>query len=1089
MNYFLRGNVRGVHFFPTSIIASVVGSEVYEVSLDWTSIDEIGDLHTECGCVFFQEGNYCKHLWALILALDRRGDSKIIPVQKIYDLEMMGTAAESDTDTEWGPALKQLPLGNGTSPHLTVVKPAKQKDWRSSFMVTASNKLQPVKKSEEEPFYFLTITESAQYEHVNLTVFNRASIHDGQSPQPLKLPETGKLALGDPALEAILHAVTLLSRAQQQSSPFSYRNFERSVSFYTYTVLTESLRPMLKTLLDTGKIFSAPSGGVGSALACASRSLASAKIGTLGLIVTETESGFSLSGQLQVLPDTADALVAQANPETSSNLVSVGDIKQISEPNLFLAGRWLGFIDLTEYEKIWFDDLRSGPILVPTDDTEPFLEAVLNQPLQVSLPEKLNWKRVSLFPKAVINLKTERQDSLGRLRFELKFQYGPRSVSYLDPNKYLASFEELTIYEREKANEDLIYSRVPMELLEPGRSENAGDLFVRPNNLASFVRTVLEAGIPVFVDSRNVQAETNFEFSVSSGLDWFDVNCEVEFNGRWVKVPAILEATAKGEAFVPTGDGTLGLIDPKLMERIQRLGKFSEPVDDGMRFTRSQGLLLNSMLENEEKLKTDATFRKLREKIRSFSGIKSVKPPVTFTGKLRKYQTEGLAWLEFLESFGLGGILADDMGLGKTVQCLAFLESRRIRRKGRGSPNLLLAPKSLLPNWQTEAGRFVPGMKVLIHAGLEREDTASDFRNYDLVVSTYHTMVRDFDLMKRVDWNSVILDEAQNIKNPQSLMSKAVKQLPAKFRLAMTGTPIENSIQDLFSISDFVNPGFLFGSKRVAGNHSTVTDDVQSLLSKAFKPVILRRTKNQVLKDLPEKIEQTVTVELEPKQLKVYNELKRFYQSQLLKTVQERGVKKSQIQILAALTRLRQAALHPGLISDSHRKTKSAKFEALFEILNDVIAEGHRVLIFSQFTSLLALLKIELQSRKIQYSYLDGQTTKRQDVIDSFKASSNPVFLMSLKAGGVGLNLVEANYVFLLDPWWNPATEAQAIDRAHRLGQKRAVNAYRFIAKDTVEEKILQLQKQKKEISDEILTGKSNLIRSLTAQDFELLLS
>ena len=287
--------------------------------------------------------------------------------------------------------------------------------------------------------------------------------------------------------------------------------------------------------------------------------------------------------------------------------------------------------------------------------------------------------------------------------------------------------------------------------------------------------------------------------------------------------------------------------------------------------------------------------------------------------------------------------------------------------------------------------------------------------------------------------------------------------------------------------SDFVNPGFLNGKRRSA--HLKLTDEMRDALSKAFKPVVLRRTKERVLKDLPDKTEQVVSVELEAKQLKTYNELKRYYQSQLLKEIKEKGIKKSQIQILAALTRLRLAALHPGLIDPTHAKTKSAKFEVILEMLEEIISEGNRVLIFSQFTSLLALLKKELKQRKIEFCYLDGKTANRQTVVDGFKESGHPVFLMSLKAGGVGLNLVEANYVFLLDPWWNPAVEAQAIDRVHRIGQKRAVNAYRFIAKNTVEEKILDLQQTKRGLAEEIFGQKTNSVRSLTAGDIENLLA
>jgi SNF2 family DNA or RNA helicase len=574
------------------------------------------------------------------------------------------------------------------------------------------------------------------------------------------------------------------------------------------------------------------------------------------------------------------------------------------------------------------------------------------------------------------------------------------------------------------------------------------------------------------------------QLTVTSGTDWFDVEGKVEFDGRWVKFPAILEAVSRGERFVPLSDGSSGLISEEMIERVERLGNWAQTDGEAFRFSSSQALLLNALLENEQGLKADQKFKNLRKKIRSFSGVAALKPAASFSGKLRKYQREGLGWLKFLESFGFGGILADDMGLGKTVQCLAYLDLRKFERTGKTPlPSVLVAPKSLLDNWKAEALRFTPNLRVLVHAGALRVKDAHSFDGYDLIVMTYQTLLRDIEVLKETVWDCVIADEAQAIKNPEALVSRAVKSLPSKFRLAMTGTPIENSLEDLFSISNFVNPGFLSGKRKSprfdAGSAG------RKILSDAFRPVLLRRTKEKVLKDLPEKTEQTIFVDLESKQMRIYNELKRFYQGQLLKDVRLNGVNKSSIQILAALTRLRQAALHPGLIEVSHAGEKSSKFELALDMLDEIISEGHRVLIFSQFTKLLALFKSELNLRNIEFAYLDGQTRNRKDAIAGFKESNVPVFLISLKAGGVGLNLVEADYVFLLDPWWNPAVEAQAIDRVHRIGQKRAVNAYRFIAKATVEEKIMELQQSKRGLMDDIVSEKSASIRNLSLQDIE----
>ena len=408
-------------------------------------------------------------------------------------------------------------------------------------------------------------------------------------------------------------------------------------------------------------------------------------------------------------------------------------------------------------------------------------------------------------------------------------------------------------------------------------------------------------------------------------------------------------------------------------------------------------------------------------------------------------------------------------------------------------PSLVVVPKSLVFNWKQEAARFAPKLRVLDHTGIGRTKGTDHFDDYDLVITTYGTLRRDAVLFKDVQFDYVVLDESQAIKNANTESAKAARLLRGDHKLALSGTPIENHLGELWSLFEFLNPGMLGAASvfHIGGKGARNPDEeTRTLLAKALRPFILRRTKDQVAKELPRKLEQTLSCELEPRQRKLYNELRDHYRRSLLQRVASSGINKSKIQILEALLRLRQAAIHPGLIDKSKTGDSSAKLDLLLPQLAEVIDEGHKALVFSQFTSMLAILRGRLDSDGVPYEYLDGQTRDRGARVERFQTDPDcKLFLISLKAGGLGLNLTAAEYVFLLDPWWNPAVEAQAIDRTHRIGQTRQVFAYRLIARDTVEEKILELQSHKRSLADAIINADNSLIRDLTREDLELLLS
>jgi SNF2 family DNA or RNA helicase len=429
------------------------------------------------------------------------------------------------------------------------------------------------------------------------------------------------------------------------------------------------------------------------------------------------------------------------------------------------------------------------------------------------------------------------------------------------------------------------------------------------------------------------------------------------------------------------------------------------------------------------------------------------------------------------------------MGLGKTVMVLAWLDRLRAQRELQG-PSLVVVPRSVLFNWIEEAARFSPRLRVLDFSGAGR--SVGHVAAHHVVLTTYGTLRRDVLLLKDVTFDYAVLDEAQAIKNAGTAAAKAARLVRATHRLALSGTPIENHLGELWSLFEFLNPGLL-GSSSAFARHGAAAArrDPQALevLARGVRPFILRRTKAQVAPELPPRTELTIRCELQRSQRELYDELRDHYRATLLTRIAREGLQKSKMHVLEALLRLRQAACHPGLVDPRRAGEPSAKFDALVPQLAEVLDERHKCLVFSQFTSLLALLKTRLDAEGMRYEYLDGRTRDRQAPVARFQEDpESRLFLISLKAGGLGLNLTAAEYVFLLDPWWNPAVEAQAIDRAHRIGQARHVFAYRLLAAGTVEDKIVELQATKRDLADAIVRADEGLLRSLSRDDLEILL-
>jgi len=583
----------------------------------------------------------------------------------------------------------------------------------------------------------------------------------------------------------------------------------------------------------------------------------------------------------------------------------------------------------------------------------------------------------------------------------------------------------------------------------------------------------------------------------SSGVDWFSMSAEWEAEGIDLSEEDLVQLRTTSTRFVKLSSGW---IDRELVhmreDAVEVLADLGlELGEEEQRITLWQlaGAKATS-LDALEGLGADAATiaaaRELRNRIATFEGLAPVAVPKALEADLRPYQQRGLDFLAFMTGLGIGAVLADDMGLGKTVQALAWLLYLR-ELDPDGGPSLVVCPASVVHNWQREAERFAPSLRVLVlGSGQTRHEQRRRMHEYDLVVTNYALLRLDVEAWRDVELRVAILDEAQNIKNPDAAVTQAAHTLRAKYRLALTGTPLENRALDLWSIVGFVNPGYLGIRSRFQSrfDRPDAPPYVRTLLAAKLRPVMLRRTKHQVARDLPERIEERQDCEMTKEQRQIYvTELRRSRDLINRLSGEPGGIAQNKIHILAALTRLRQICCHPAL-AGGPRELGSGKFESLFELLDPILAEGHKVLVFSQFVECLRLLKQELTARGIVHHLLTGQSSKREQIVDAFQSDPNPcVFLVSLKAGGTGLNLTAASYVILFDPWWNPAVEAQAIDRAHRIGQDRTVIAYRMITTGTIEEKIFQLQQRKAALVRDIL-GEDGFARSLSREDLDYLL-
>ena len=686
--------------------------------------------------------------------------------------------------------------------------------------------------------------------------------------------------------------------------------------------------------------------------------------------------------------------------------------------------------------------------------------------------------------------------------FELSFRYGNFNFKFdsfaAHANVSLEKKGDSYLFHKVRRNLKIEKDKI-LFLKELGLNIGQGRCVLPKNDAFEWIQSMHfqlhEAGVLLHQNTENSKryflGYSSIDISFQETRDWFDIYATVRFGTfeiPFIKLRNLILARKK-EFVLPNGE--VAVIPETWLTKYSELFAFAEYDPD------SQQLLLRkhhfALVQEfaEDSLATVVMNRKL-EKLLDFSEIEEQALPAGFVGTLRPYQKAGYDWINFLGTYRFGGCLADDMGLGKTVTTLAMLQYQK--EKGSERPSLLVMPTSLLYNWELEAKKFTPQLRVLVYTGTNRDKNFRYFDDYDLILTSYGIVRIDVDLLKMYRFNYIILDESQAIKNPSSHITKAVMELEAGHRLILTGTPLENTTMDLWTQMTFANPGLL-GSQSYFRSYFQVPIEKQNdeqrmrKLYALIKPFMLRRHKSQVALDLPPKVESVHYCEMAEEQEQRYEETKSYYRNFILEHIEEEGISKSQIVVLQGLTKLRQLANHPRMIDESY-EGESGKLEEIQSKLEELMSENHKVLIFSQFIRHLTIIRRYLDEKGIRYAYLDGSTTDRQAQVELFQQDETiKIFLISLKAGGLGLNLTAADYVFILDPWWNPAIEAQAVDRAHRIGQQKTVFTYKFITKNSVEEKILDLQRSKQKLFNNLITTEESFVKSLTKEDILELLA
>ncbi|HCW06430.1 MAG TPA: helicase SNF2, partial [Cytophagales bacterium] len=742
-----------------------------------------------------------------------------------------------------------------------------------------------------------------------------------------------------------------------------------------------------------------------------------------------------------------------------------------------------------------FDDIEATGFEIAKHEYDPHPLLTISE-----LPTSSTIEAASLFDDHHEN-EPAANDEAGKIVFDLSFRYGKykfKGDAFGNVNVTVEKKDSDYVFHRIKRSieAEKKYASTLMKLGLPLRGyrtavEKAHAFSWLNENRVNLLNLGFEVSQPDNKDKKYFVGKAVIELEVKENIDWFDIHAKIKFGEFEISFKELRKLILKKKVEFKLPNGEIAIIPEAWLIKYGDLFALSETHGANEKpVLKKHHISLLQELEEGKLAKVQMSDR-LRN-LQSFTGVRDYDLPAGFRGTLRPYQKAGYNWLRFLNEFHLGGCLADDMGLGKTVQTLALLQSEK--EKGNAGTSLLIMPTSLIYNWEMEAKKFTPDLKIFTYTGTLRNKDISNFENYDVILTSYGITRLDIDTLLKFYFNYIILDESQVIKNPTSNIAKAVMQLQSRFRLTLTGTPLENTTMDLWSQMNFINPGLLGGQNFFKNEYQIpiekkADEGKTKKLNSIIKPFVLRRLKSQVATDLPEKVENIHYTNMTAEQEQKYEEVKSFYRHKILDQIDKEGINNSRMMILEGLTKLRQISNHPKMTEVKYTGG-SGKLEDVSFMIENAMLEGHKLLIFSQFVKHLDIVRELLNERKIPFAYLDGSSTDRKEQVEKFNGDPDlKIFLISIKAGGLGLNLTEADYVFILDPWWNPAVEAQATDRAHRIGQKKKVFTYKFITRNTVEEKILQLQKHKLKLSENLIQNEESVIKALTREDIEMLMN
>ncbi len=722
--------------------------------------------------------------------------------------------------------------------------------------------------------------------------------------------------------------------------------------------------------------------------------------------------------------------------------------------------------------------------------------------VKLETPEAIKTKNIDKKPIPQLHLQyTNDKENKTYTSFKVNFKYGNYIVKYHPVDK-IQSFYDKSLkidihrdldFENECFNKiiqygfsiEVINDDIVVELKQTNKQ---AQLTLWKEFLNIHIKTLEKEKWNIIYDELfDMKFESNSEVVVNSDdkNDWFSLSFDLEFNGisqpiaplvsgiieefnNFDDMPLTVNIEVNENHFVEVQTKQLKPIINTIIELMDKKEK-----DNTIKVSPFDAHLIDN-LDDDIKWIGNKKILELSKKLKNFKGIDKINTSKCFTATLRDYQQEGLNWLNFLYEFNFGGILADDMGLGKTIQTLAHLS--KLKEDGKlNKPSLIVMPTSLIANWKNEANKFTPNLSVLPLQGSDRFNKFDDIKTHDIILTTYPLIVKDKAIFDKYTFCYIILDEAQKIKNPKTKMTMSIKTFKCEYRLALSGTPIENHLGELWSIFSFLMPGFLDTLTFFKNYYQTPIEKEnnilrQKLLNKRVKPFMIRRTKELVAHELPKKSIIVKYTQFDNKQSKLYESIRVTMEKRVREAVSKKGIGSSHITILDALLKLRQVCCDPSLlkIAEAKKVQDSAKLDLLLDLLDELVAENRKILLFSQFTSMLSIIEEAIIKRKISFTKLTGSTKNRPEAIEAFTKGDAQIFLISLKAGGVGLNLVEADTVIHYDPWWNPAVENQATDRAYRIGQKKAVFVYKLIVENTIEQKILELQKKKQQLQDGI---------------------